>query len=226
MEYTPPPQSTEAGKVAPSAVDHAADTSEPTPELVAAESVAADESKSAAGEFGDDLAKTLSAEEPTPTPSESAEPTDTTPITDSTPPPASVVGDRYATKTTDAAPPAAPAESTTASATPAATDDFEALFKEPVDSNDPPDSPVNSSMPTEQREAIAEESDKPIPNVDDDDFLNAARRAELEHAPRCVAVGQQAQPRGAGERARCTRGRRRKAIQSVANAGQDGWASR
>ena len=33
MEYTPPPQSTEAGKVAPSAVDHAADTFEPTPEL-------------------------------------------------------------------------------------------------------------------------------------------------------------------------------------------------
>lgn len=176
VEYTPPATTENAEEHAPALADHATDTTEPTTPVASTEPEATGESKSAAGEFGEDLAKSLSAGEPKPTPSEPAEPADTTPISDSTPPPASVVGDRYAAKTAEPAPPSERARSTDSA--PAggesapATDNFEALFAEPVDPNTPPNSPVNDSMPIEQREAIAEDSDKPIPNLEDDDFKN------------------------------------------------------
>jgi hypothetical protein len=64
-------------------------------------------------------------------------------------------------------PPTDPAESTVV---PPAATSVDSLFNEPVDPNTPPGSPVNDSMLPEQREAIAESSEAPIPNLNDDDI--------------------------------------------------------
>jgi hypothetical protein len=164
VEYTAPETAAGVEKPAQVTTDQAAGTTEPSP-TVADVSKSEPDSKAAAGEFGDDLAATLTEKDSAARPSE---PAATTPITDSSPPPSSDVGDRYANKTSDVTPPANPPESATAP--PATNSSVESLLAEPVDPNAPPNSPVNDSMLPEQREAIAESSDAPIPNLNDDEI--------------------------------------------------------
>jgi hypothetical protein len=159
VEYSAPETTSHEEKLAQVTTDEGAGTAEPPPIL--ADDSKAEDSKVAAGEFGDDLAEALSEKQPA---AQSTEPV--TPITDSTPA-ATDVGERYASKTPDVSPPTNSTESTTA---PSASDTVASLLDEPVDPNAPPDSPVNDSMLPEQREAIAESSDAPIPNLNDDDI--------------------------------------------------------
>ena len=163
VEYTPPESGKAAEQEAPSMVDQVAGETDPAAPTTPIDSPAEDDSKATASEFGEDLAAVMSAEEAA---KESSEATGTTPITESTPPPASVVGERYAAETAAEPPATESAEPTT----PAAPDALDSLFGEPVESNTPPDSPVSESMLPEQREAIAESSETPIPNLDDDDI--------------------------------------------------------
>jgi hypothetical protein len=162
VEYTAPQTTADGEKSAAAVTDDGAGNTEPSP-TVSDNTKSGQDSKEAASAFGDDLATTLSEKKEPAAPS--SEPV--TPITDSSPPPTSDVGERYASKPSDVPSTANPAEATAA---PPATNSGESLFGEPVDPNTPPDSPVNDSMLPEQREAIAESSDAPIPNLNDDDI--------------------------------------------------------
>ncbi|MEX0642584.1 MAG: hypothetical protein WD468_07775 [Pirellulales bacterium] len=145
VEYTAPDANTSADQPAPSLADHVADKTIPSTPTLATDSRAEDDPKAAASEFGKDLAATLSEAEPTVQASESAA---TTPTDAATPVPKPDVGDRYA-----------------------ATTPVESSSPEVVESTTtPPDSLVNNSMLPEEREAIAEISDVPIPNLNDDDI--------------------------------------------------------
>lgn len=137
----------------------------------ASDSKTAAESSAVADEFGAELATKLSEETPPVTPSS---PLDTNPATEpeTTPDSSAIVGDRYTTKAPEETTP--PTPDTSAASAPsdasASTAAVDPLFGEPVDSNTPSDSPVNDSMLPEQREAIAEMSPTPIPNLNDDEI--------------------------------------------------------
>ncbi len=163
VEYTAPEPTDNTEQQAPSLVDQVASKADPSPPVTPTDSKAADESKTAASEFGDDLAAKLSTDAPT---SQAGEPTATTPIAGPSTPSAPNVGDRYAVTT----PVETPSNAAESGAAPPDANSFESLLSEPVDPNAPPDSPVNDSMLPEQREAIAEMSDVPIPNLNDDEI--------------------------------------------------------
>lgn len=150
-------------------IDAVEATTEPAPPITPVEN-STSTADDGARKFGEALAANPLPPETAPPTGESSAPP---PITELTPPSAPDVGGRYAAAKPEP-PPSPPTEPAEPSGAPTAETTVDALLGEQVDPNTPPGSVVNDSMPAEQREAIAENSTAPIPNLDDDEIQQPA----------------------------------------------------